>query len=293
MSNLPKHQSTKPNAGTSAPPNNGVRPDTGGRTDPLIREAVTSRTTVVMTLAVLGRSGDATGLQHLRGKLAGIDGRGVWIEVDESAAQAIRGQIACGEPVGVSMRFGGTKYVAAVRAADYSGNYLPANFTRSISAMLIAWPVEFKPLQRRATQRIAVPPRCGVSVQIRRAAGRSEMTGSVTIADLTPGGIGLAVTDAPSLEIDERLTISLIQADRVAKFDGRVRHGRDTTAPGCPPSRHVGVQLTAPATKAGAADIQWLLNLIEMLDAAGAPDTTGPSGSTAPNPPSDPVRSAA
>ena len=239
-----------------------IAADMDGRNDPLIREAVLSRTTVVMTLAVLGARTGSSGFCHVRGKLISMDDQGVWVEIETDAAEAVRGQIASGEQVGLSMRLRGTKYVTAVRATKYNGTYVSRGTTRAVPAMLIAWPMSLKQVQRRASQRVAVSPAHGVSVQIKRAAGKPELTGYCTLCDIAPGGIAVSILGAQDMQIDERLAVVITHGDRHGRFEGRTRHLRPTDSTD---TLIAGIQLTVPATVDGAADIYWLLGLIKML----------------------------
>jgi c-di-GMP-binding flagellar brake protein YcgR len=209
----------------------------------LLNDAVARGAAAVISLPTDGE------LHHHKTRFLGRDEQGVWLESIAGHGMQIESMIASGVPVGVSFR-GEPNRVAFCSRILSRDNEFRVNDACAVRALLLEFPNEVTPIQRRASYRVTVPLESELSLRIWRIPEHVYLRDRPTAAwelpcrirNISEGGVGLMIqpkSERPvRLVTGERLRLQLAYREIDFIIEGRVRHAETATANGV----YVGVQ---------------------------------------------------
>ena len=216
------------------------------KTDPgidLLNDALARGAAAVISLPTDGE------LHHHKTRFLGRDEQGVWLESIAGHGVQIAAMIASGVPVGVSFR-GEPNRVAFCSRILKRVNDFRVNEACAVQALLLQFPDEVTPIQRRASYRVTVPLESALSLRIwripehvyirERPAAAQELP--CRIRNISEGGVGLTILPKPDRPVrlapGERLRLQLVYREIDFIIEGRVRHAESPTGGAV----YVGVQ---------------------------------------------------
>ena len=213
----------------------------------LLNDAVARNAAAVISLPAGGE------LHHHKTRFLGRDGRGVWLESVAGQRGQIEVMIRTANPVGVSFR-GDPNRVAFCSRIISIDNDFRLNESFGVEALLLEFPREVTPIQRRASYRVTVPIDAELALRVwripehvylrERPPAAQELP--CRIRNISEGGVGVLLQPKADQAIrfaaGERLRLQLVHRDIDFIIEGRIRHAETLPDGAAVPGVYVGVQ---------------------------------------------------
>jgi c-di-GMP-binding flagellar brake protein YcgR len=172
---------------------------------------------------------------HFKSRLLATDQQGIWVELPDTMSRLVDQLVAQGAMIGVSFRPRDirTGFFSHILSIDKN---LHLNASGPLCAVLLEWPTELHPIQRRNHFRVAVPLDGSLSLRMWRIdeavylkdRPKAVQLIACRLRDISRGGIGVWIDRKSfqniNLEAGSRLRIELGFAENKHLLQGRVRH---------------------------------------------------------------------
>jgi hypothetical protein len=196
----------------------------------LLKDAIARNAGALLSLPSAGM------FRNHRTRFLACDEGGFWIEMPVGEKPLVDALVASCGAVGLSIKAGANTAVVTT-TIDRCDPGMRINAQTVVDALLMAWPREFKTVQRRADYRARITTGSAITGRVWRIPERQPLTVRppataevrCAVRDLSIGGTCLIVTprpDEPRLAVDQRLRIQLTWDGGEALIEGRARHGR-------------------------------------------------------------------
>jgi c-di-GMP-binding flagellar brake protein YcgR len=213
----------------------------------LLNDAVARNAAAVISLPA------GTELHHHKTRFLGRDEQGVWLESLAGQRGQIEAAIRSANPVGVSFR-GDPHRVAFCSRILSIDNSFRLNESYAVEALLLEFPRELTPIQRRASYRVTVPLDAELALRVWRIADQlyirerppAAQELPCRIRNISEGGVGVLVQpksdQSARFTTGERLRLQLVHRDIGFIIEGRVRHAETLPDGAAAAGVYVGVQ---------------------------------------------------